>query len=200
MAKSSIKRFLEASAQFTEMSRERAEAIVKDMVKSGDVRAKDAERTIQALVERGRDASERIAAGVQSEVAKQMASMQARFDELEAKIESLTRSLRGGARTSTPPAPPAPPVQHTGPAKPAAPKKAAPRKATTKKTGAKKSGAKKASAKKASAKKTGAKKSVAKKSGGASKPAATSTADTGTAADSAVGTSGVRPIRTTRPD
>ena len=191
MAKSSIKRFLEASAQFTEMSREKAEAIVKDMVKSGDVRAKDAERVIQALVERGRDASERIAAGVQSEVAKQMASMQARFDELEAKIESLTRSLRGGARTSTPPptpaptpAPTAPPVQHTGPAKQAAPKKAAPRKATTKKA------TRKAGAKKAGAKKAGAKNSAAKKSGGASKPAA----------GGAVGTSGVRPIRTTRPD
>jgi polyhydroxyalkanoate synthesis regulator phasin len=195
MAKSSIKRFLEAGAQFTEMSRERAEAIVKDMVKSGDVRAKDAERMIQTLVERGRDASERIAAGVQSEVAKQMASMQARFDELEAKIESLTRSLLGGARTPTP-APPAPPVQHPGPAKQAAPKNAAPRKATTKKSAAKKAGAKKAGSEKAGARKSGAKKSAAKKSGGASKSAATSNA----AADSAVGTSGVRPIRTTRPD
>ncbi len=199
MAKSSIKKFLEAGAQFTEMSRERAEAMVKGMVKSGDLRAKDAEQMIQTLVERGRDASERIAAGVQSEVAKQMASMQARFEELEAKIESLTSSLRGGASTPTP-APAAPPVRHTAPAKQAATKKAASRKATANKATANKAAGKKAAAKeaakKAPAKKAAGKKSTGKRSTGAKKAAATSKV----AGENAVGTSGVRPIRTTRPD
>jgi polyhydroxyalkanoate synthesis regulator phasin len=180
MAKSSIKKFLEAGVHFTEMSREKAEAIVKDLVKSGEVRAKDGEKLIQTLVERGREASERIAAGVQSEVTKQMASTQARFEELESKLEALIGSIRGtdqssAARPATPAA--SAPATTTTPATTVASKKAAAKKAPAKK---------KAAAKKAAVKKTAGKKAATKKS--AAKQAASG----------AVGSSGVRQIRTTR--
>jgi polyhydroxyalkanoate synthesis regulator phasin len=166
MAKSSIKKFIEAGVQFSEMSRDKAEEIVRKMVKSGDLRAKDAEQTIQTLVDRGRETTERIAAGVQAEVAKQLAVLQTQFELLESKLESLTGRGSGPAPEPAPPEPA--PVATVS-------------KARTKKSAAKKSAAKKKSVtKKTAAKKSAAKKTAAKKSSGA------------------VGSSGVRPIRTTR--
>jgi polyhydroxyalkanoate synthesis regulator phasin len=166
MAKSSIKKFIEAGVQFSEMSRDKAEEIVRKMVKSGDLRAKDAEQTIQTLVDRGRETTERIAAGVQAEVAKQLAVLQTQFELLESKLESLTGRGSGPAPEPAPPEPA--PVATVSKAR--AKKSAAKKKSVTKKTAAKKS----------AAKKTAAKKTAAKKSSGA------------------VGSSGVRPIRTTR--
>jgi polyhydroxyalkanoate synthesis regulator phasin len=166
MAKSSIKKFIEAGVQFSEMSRDKAEEIVRKMVKSGDLRAKDAEQTIQTLVDRGRETTERIAAGVQAEVAKQLAVLQTQFELLESKLESLTGRGSGPAPEPAPPEPA--PVATVS-------------KARAKKSAAKKSAAKKKSVtKKTAAKKSAAKKTAAKKSSGA------------------VGSSGVRPIRTTR--
>ena len=171
MAKSSIKKFLEAGYQFSEMSRDKAEDVVRKLVKSGDVRAKDAEQMIQTLVERGRDTTERIAAGVQAEVAKQLAVLQTQLELLESKIESLTG--RGGAAAPVPAEPQTPeqPVANS----------AAAEKSTGKKSAAKKSAGKKAAGNKSAGKKTAAKKTAAKKSPGG-----------------AVGSSGVRQIRTTR--
>ena len=49
-----IKQYLDAGIQFTQMTRERAEAIVKDLVEDGEVRRKQASRMVDDLVERSR--------------------------------------------------------------------------------------------------------------------------------------------------
>ena len=54
MAKPTIKSYVEAGAQFTEMSRQQAEAVVKRLVKSGDVRRRDTEHMVQTILIRGR--------------------------------------------------------------------------------------------------------------------------------------------------
>ena len=75
MPNPTIKSYLEAGVQFTEMSKKQAESLVKALVKSGDVRRKDAEELVQSLVARGRETTEKISALVHSEVAKQMAAL-----------------------------------------------------------------------------------------------------------------------------
>ena len=187
MAKPTIKSYVEAGAQFTEMSRQQAEAVVKRLVKSGDVRRRDTEHMVQTMLIRGRETSERISAIVQTEVAKQLKALSERFEDVEGRLESLATSIRGGilggagpvtgSTTAPQPAPATSSVADS--ATPAAPGKSA---AKATKTATKKSGAKKSGAKKSSAKKSGAKKSAATRS-----------------SSSAVGSSGVRKVSTTRP-
>jgi polyhydroxyalkanoate synthesis regulator phasin len=202
MAKSTLKSYIEAGTQFTEMPRQQAEAFVKGLVKSGDIRRRDAEELLQTLLARGRETSDRVAGLVQAEVAKQVQALSERFDDIEGRLEALTASFRisvaGGAR-STPagadvtatggaadhePAPAGSTTETTGDATPT--KASAPKKSSAKKSGAKKSAAKKSSAKKSGAKKSSAKKSTAKSTKAA-------------AASDAVGSSGVRKVSTTRP-
>ena len=213
MAKPTIKSYLEASAQFTEMSRQQAETFVRQLVKSGDVRRRDTEQMVQTMLSRGRETTDRISSIVQTEVAKQLRVLSERFDDVEHRLESLASSIRDGIVgvagdvMGSPSAPPsssssmytaaAEPVptsqQPTG--KKSASKRSG-SEAGRKKSSAKKSSAKKSSAKKSSAKKSGAKKSGAKKSG-AKKSSAKKTAAKRTTSG-AMGTSGVRKVRTTR--
>ena len=96
MAKPTIKNYVEAGAQFTEMSRRQAEAVVKRLVKSGDLRRRDNEHMVQTMVIRGRETTDRIRAIVQTEVAKQLKALSERFEDVEGRLESLTTSIRGG--------------------------------------------------------------------------------------------------------
>jgi polyhydroxyalkanoate synthesis regulator phasin len=198
MAKSTLKSYIEAGTQFTEMPRQQAEAFVKGLVKSGDIRRRDAEVLLQTLLARGRETSDRVAGLVQAEVAKQVQALSERFDDIEGRLEALTASFRisvaGGARST----PAAADVTTTDGAADHEPASAAG--STTETTGdasptkasaPKKSSAKKSGAKKSAAKKSGAKKSAARKSTAKSKQAA--------AASDAVGSSGVRKVSTTRP-
>jgi len=177
-----IQQLIDAGVEFTEVTRERADAFVKQLVDKGEVQRRDAERIVQELVDRGRETSERITANVQREVAKQVAIMSERFDELEKRFEALTESLAArvpaagvvvkasATRVTRSPAKKAAAktsAAKKAPAKKAAAKKAPAKKAAAKKAPAKKAAAKKAPAKKRAAKKTAAKKSTAKKASGA---------------------------------
>src|SRR6186997_92114 len=66
-----IQQLIDAGVEFTEVTRERADAFVKQLVDRGEVQRRDAERVVQELVDRGRETSER-------------------FDELEKRFEALT--------------------------------------------------------------------------------------------------------------
>jgi polyhydroxyalkanoate synthesis regulator phasin len=210
MAKSTLKSYIEAGAQFTEMPRQQAEVFVKGLVKSGDIRRRDAEQLLQTLLSRGRETTDRVAALVQAEVAKQMTALAERFDDIEGRVESMAASMRSSeaagapvptsssdTSTSAAPTPAAgdqPDLNQSAPPK-AGVKKSAGKKSSAK-SGAKKSGAKKSGAKKSGAKKSGAKKSGAKKSG--AKKSAARPQGTSSSSDS-VGSSGVRKVSTTRP-
>jgi polyhydroxyalkanoate synthesis regulator phasin len=217
MAKSTIKSYVEAGAQFTEMSRQQAEAVVKRLVKSGDLRRRDTEHMVQSMLSRGRETTDRISALVQTEVAKQLKTLSARFEDVEGRLESLAASIRdgivgtGAAGAPQPqPAPSTPSVSHTttpaaakkskankSSAKMKSAKKSSTKKSSTKKSSTKKSSAKKSSAKKSSAKKSSATKSSAKKSS-TKKSSAKKSADK-RSSSGAVGSSGVRKVSTTRP-
>jgi polyhydroxyalkanoate synthesis regulator phasin len=176
MANSTLKNYLDAGMQFTEMSKKQAEAFVSNLVQSGDVRRKDAEQMVESVIRRSRETTERIAAMVQAEVAKQLKALSARFDEVEQRVEAMTSSVMGGASTTST-------AKRTG----------------AKKSTAKKSSAKKSSAKKSTAKKSTAKKSTAKKKSGTKQAAARKPSSAKQSAGAAVGSSGVRKVSTSRP-
>jgi polyhydroxyalkanoate synthesis regulator phasin len=139
-----LKRYIDATIEFRDMTQSRAEALVKDLVKAGEVQADQARDAVADLIERSRKNSEKLIETVRKEVRSQITGLglvsQADLDKFEARVSKLFGTA-------------------TAPAKKAA-KKAAPaaKKATAKKAPAKKAAAKKAPAKKAAAKKAPAKK------------------------------------------
>lgn len=139
-----LKRYLDAGVEFTALTQARAEALVKDLVKAGEVQADQARGVVTDLLNRSRKNREQLIATVRSEVKAQISGLglasKADIDRFEARIIRLL----GG----TPPA-----------------KKAAPAKtATAKKVTAKKPAAKKpAAATKSTGKKAPARTAPAKK-------------------------------------
>ena len=67
-----FKRYLDAGMAFTQVSREKAEEFVKDLVKQGEVRRKEAEDVIEALVERSRKNTEDLVTLIRVEIADQL--------------------------------------------------------------------------------------------------------------------------------
>jgi polyhydroxyalkanoate synthesis regulator phasin len=141
-----LKRYLDAGLEFTSMTQSRAEALVKDLVKAGEVQADNARDAVTDLLERSRRNSEKLIETVRQEVRAQITNLglasQSDLDKLEARIAGFF-----GATTA-----PAKKAAKTA-AKKAAPAKKAVKKVTAKKPAATKAPAKKTAAKKAPAKK-----------------------------------------------
>ncbi len=70
-----IKRYLDAGMAFTQMTQTRAEAIVKDLVKTGEVQAAKTEELVRQLVERSQQNTERLLEVVRKEVRSQIAAL-----------------------------------------------------------------------------------------------------------------------------
>jgi polyhydroxyalkanoate synthesis regulator phasin len=95
MAQSDLfRRYLDAGIAFTEMTRERAQAIVREWVKAGEVPMQRADDFIEDLVERSRQNTEAIVTLVQSQVQEQLGALglatKADIARLEAKISRAT--------------------------------------------------------------------------------------------------------------
>jgi polyhydroxyalkanoate synthesis regulator phasin len=130
MAKTDLfKRTLEAGTSFLDMSRERAETVVKEWVEAGDLRKGRAQQAIDDVLARSRKATDDLRDLIRREIREQLGSMGvATADDiarLEAKIDQL-RPAAPAAPASEPPA--APPVKKMAKAT----KKAATKKAATK--------------------------------------------------------------------
>jgi len=135
-----LKRYIDAGLEFGSLTQARAEALVKDLVKAGEVQADQARDAVSELLERSRKTSEQLLETVRTEVRNQITNLGlASHDDID-KVEARILSLLGGA---------------TAPAKRAA---SSAKRAAAKKAAAKKAPAKKAAARKAPAKKTAAKK------------------------------------------
>lgn len=138
-----LKRYLDAGLAFTQMTRERAEEFVQDLVKAGEVRRKEAQENIEQLLEWSRRNSEELVSIIRREVADQIRAL---------GLEDLAKR----AGIDLPRAPHASPTPNAADATdPVPPAAAATVKAAAKKAAAKKSAATKASpAKKATKKKS----------------------------------------------
>jgi polyhydroxyalkanoate synthesis regulator phasin len=95
-----FQRYLEAGMAFTELTRTRAEAIVKDLVKAGQVPRQRAEDAIDELVSRSRQNTEAMMALVQAQIQEQLGNLglatKADIERLEAKINAAKGT--GGAK------------------------------------------------------------------------------------------------------
>ena len=152
-----LKRYIDAGLAFTSLTQSRAEALVKDLVKAGELQADQARDTVADLLERSRKNSEKLLETVRTEVRQQITSLgiatQEDLDRIEERIASLlgTAAAPGQEGRGEEPRTEGRPRRRR--AKKAAAKKATPAKKTAaKKTAPAKKTAKKA-AKKAAAKK-----------------------------------------------
>ena len=157
ISKNSLKKLLDS---VTPMAPEAAEKFVRDLLKVGDERRRDAEKIVAEVATVARRSAEQFSVTVQKEVAKQLGRLVVRIDQVEKQVETLNKNLEAtrallvaaaakGLSKSTATTK----SSSTTTAKPAA-----------KKPAAKKSAAKKPAVKKPAAKKSPAKKPVAKKS------------------------------------
>jgi DNA-binding protein HU-beta len=144
-----LKRYLDAGVAFTSITQAKAEALVKDLVKTGEMQTEQAQAAVADLVDRGRKNTEALLEQVFAEIAERADSLGLATRADLSRVEKLIESVGPAKKT---------------PAKKAPATKSAAKKAPAKKTAAKKAPAKKSAAKKAPAKKTGAKKTAAKKS------------------------------------
>jgi polyhydroxyalkanoate synthesis regulator phasin len=150
-----LKRLLDAGMTFTAMTQARAEDLIRDLVRAGEVQAEQAQSVIDELVDRSRRNSERLIDAVRAEIRQQMASLglatKNDVERLERRIAEV--SAARGTRKAT--------AKKASTRKSTKATKAA-RKSAGRASTAKKAPAKKAPAKKAGATKTGAKKAARK--------------------------------------
>lgn len=173
-----LKRYLEAGLAFTQMTRDRAEEIIKEFIDAGEVQRDQAVTRIDELVERSRKNTELLLEIVRNEVRDQVGNLNlVNRDELNKLITRITggaekaskaaQAATGAAVQKASTKTPKPTDTVTSDTvKKAMAKKAGSKKAATKATvppAGTKIATPKAAAKKAAAKKTAAKKAAAKK-------------------------------------
>jgi polyhydroxyalkanoate synthesis regulator phasin len=94
-----LKRYLDAGMAFTALTRSRAEGIVKDLVKAGEVQRDQAQERVDDLLERSRKNTEALREIVRKEIREQLAAIGLATKEDIARIE---RKLSGGASKAAP--------------------------------------------------------------------------------------------------
>ena len=146
-----LKRYLDAGMQFTSINQAKAEALVKEFVKSGELQAEHAQATVNDLLERSRKNTEAFLEQILKDIAAQADSLGLATLADITRLEKLIAALGRDAKTATKAATK---TVTTTVTKAAPAKKAAAKKAPAKKAPATKAPAKKAPAKKAPAKKS----------------------------------------------
>lgn len=97
-----LKRYLDAGLEFAALTQARAEELVKDLVKAGEVQADQARDTVAELLERSRKSSEKLIETVRTEVRSQITNLglasQADLDRIEQRISSLLSTATAPAK------------------------------------------------------------------------------------------------------
>ncbi len=98
-----LRRYVEAGIAFTQLTRARAEAIIKELVKAGDLQREQAQERVDELLDRSRRSTEALMGLIRNEVGQQLSSMgfatREDLDKLEARIEGRLAATAGGGRT-----------------------------------------------------------------------------------------------------
>src|ERR1700688_976633 len=136
-----LRRYVEAATALTQITRSRAEELVRELIKTGELERHRAQDWVEDLVRASRDRSEALVGTVRGEVRQQLRELGfTNVDDLAKKVaDVMARSSAAGRRAT-----------HR-PGKRAGTKKAAPKATGSKKPAVKKAGAKKTSARKAGA-------------------------------------------------
>ena len=143
-----LRKYLDAGMEFTELTRKRAESMVKDLVRAGEVGRNEAAARVEELLERSRASSESLLKVIRREIDERVAHLNlATRDEINALAARVGVSVPG-ART------PKPAPAKAAAKAPAATAPVAPRKPAATKAPATKAPATKATARKAPARKS----------------------------------------------
>jgi polyhydroxyalkanoate synthesis regulator phasin len=153
-----LRRYLEAGMALSQITRARAEELVHELIKTGEVERQRAQDWIEDLMKVSRERSEAFVATVRGEVRQQLKETGfTNVEDLAHKVADIRSRSSAAARKAT--------GRTVKKARRAGAGKVAAKKAPAKKAAAKKAPAKKAAAKRSTAKKASAKKASAKKAG-----------------------------------
>ena len=98
------KRYLDAGMEFSQMTRARAESIVKELIRAGEVQREQRQQRIEELLERSRKNTEEIVSAVRKELEQQLSSLgvvtKADLAKLEAKIEAVAKKAGAGSSSA----------------------------------------------------------------------------------------------------
>jgi polyhydroxyalkanoate synthesis regulator phasin len=169
-----LRKYLDAGVAFTEMTRSRAEAIVRDLVRNGEIQRDQAQEWADALVSRSRQNSEAAIRMIRAEVSRQMTNMglatREDITKLVTRINELTgapvrkrRARKAGARKKA--------TAKRRPAKRTAAKRTTAKRTTARRTAAKRTTKRRSTAKRATAKRTAAKRTTKRRSTAKRRPA-----------------------------
>src|SRR5947199_7515403 len=86
-----LKRYVDAGAAFTQITRARAESIVRDLVKAGEVQRDQNQERVDELVERSRKNTDQFMDMVRKEVSKQLSTLGFATKDDLAKLEARLR-------------------------------------------------------------------------------------------------------------
>src|SRR5438270_1964608 len=89
-----FQRYLDAGRAWTEMTRDQAESIVRDLVKTGEIQQKRAKKAVDDLVERSRKNAEELSKLVRQEIQSQVSALGIATKDDLAKLE---RKLSGAS-------------------------------------------------------------------------------------------------------
>ena len=151
-----IKRLIDAGVAFTEMTRQRAEQIVAGLTQRGEASVDEVQASVEHLLQRSRESTERIMGMVRDEVARQLKVLGVGAKSAPAKSAPAKKSV--AKKAAAPKA-----AAKKAPAKKSVAKKAAPPKAAARKAPARRAAAKKAPARKAAPRKAAAARPTARK-------------------------------------
>lgn len=100
-----LKRYLDAGMAFTQLTRAKAEEIVKDLVKRGELRREQVQEQVDDLLDRSRQNTEALVGLVRKEIADQLGNLGLATKEdikrLEAKIAKGSGPSKAVAKKST---------------------------------------------------------------------------------------------------
>ena len=88
-----LRRYLDAGIAFTQMTRQRAQAIVKDLVNAGELQRDQTQQFVDELVDRSRKNTEMLLETVRKEVADQLSNLGI---ATKADLDALERRISGG--------------------------------------------------------------------------------------------------------
>lgn len=99
-----LKRLLDAGMTFTAMTQARAEDLIRDLVRAGEVQAEQAQGVVDELVDRSRRNSEKLIDAVRSEIRQQVANLglatKDDIDRLERKVADVSSSASRPAKAA----------------------------------------------------------------------------------------------------
>jgi polyhydroxyalkanoate synthesis regulator phasin len=97
-----LKKYLDAGLAFTQMTQQRAEAIIKDLVKAGEVQAEQATQRRNELLDRSRENTEKMFEAIRREVRDQVKALGLATQSDVAALRKEIAALKKPAATKAP--------------------------------------------------------------------------------------------------